>query len=157
MDNNQSMAMQMSFYFGDTFTLLFPTWKIHSAWQLFGAVAATFFMAVCQEGIKMLRMLLLYWSTKTAVVNFGAIGYSQLQSQTVKRVRRPWHHLVMSHLLQFLLHTMQVGVAYLVMLAVMTYNGWMFLAVVFGTSLGYLAFGWIRYLFRPPEMLNGGV
>eukprot|EP00731_Ephydatia_muelleri_P011580 Em0006g474a len=39
--------------------------------------------------------------------------------------------------------TMQVGVTYLLMLAVMSYNGAIFITVCIGAGFGYLSFGWV--------------
>ena len=52
------------------------------------------------------------------------------------------------HVIQSILQVIQVGVAYLLMLAVMTFNGWIFLAIVFGSGIGYLIFGWTKFLYR---------
>jgi hypothetical protein len=51
------------------------------------------------------------------------------------------------HILQSWLHVVQVGVAYLLMLVAMTFNGWLFLAVCFGAGLGYFIFGKCRKSF----------
>lgn len=48
------------------------------------------------------------------------------------------------HIVVSLLHVVQVGAAYLLMLVAMTYNGWLFLAVCFGAGLGYYLFGKCR-------------
>ncbi|NXE46462.1 COPT2 protein, partial [Casuarius casuarius] len=41
------------------------------------------------------------------------------------------------HVSQTLLHVIQVVVGYMVMLAVMSYNAWIFLGVIVGSALGY--------------------
>ena len=48
------------------------------------------------------------------------------------------------HITQTFLHMVQVAVGYLLMLVVMTYNLWLFFAVVLGAGLGYLVFGRLR-------------
>jgi len=50
------------------------------------------------------------------------------------------------HLTQSALHVVQVGYAYILMLVVMTFNAWLFLAVVFGAGVGYLLFAKSRHL-----------
>ncbi|KAL5697546.1 hypothetical protein ACHQM5_028677 [Ranunculus cassubicifolius] len=44
-------------------------------------------------------------------------------------------------LLKTLLHTVRVGLSYLVMLALMSYNGGVFIMAVAGHSIGFLLFG----------------
>ena len=46
------------------------------------------------------------------------------------------------HLIATGLHFVQMTLAYFLMLIVMTYNTWLCLAVVFGSSMGYFLFGW---------------
>lgn len=48
------------------------------------------------------------------------------------------------HIVQSLLHLVQVIVSYVLMLIVMTYNYWLCLSVVLGAMFGYYAFGWVR-------------
>lgn len=38
------------------------------------------------------------------------------------------------------LRTIEIGMAYILMLLAMTYNGWIFLSVCIGTGMGYLIF-----------------
>ena len=46
-----------------------------------------------------------------------------------------------SHIGQGLLQVVQVFIGYLLMLAFMTYNAWICIAVLIGAGLGYIAFG----------------
>jgi copper transporter 1 len=46
------------------------------------------------------------------------------------------------HLVQTLLHCVQMILAYLVMLIFMTYNSWLCAAVIAGLTAGYFCFGW---------------
>ena len=48
------------------------------------------------------------------------------------------------HIAQTFLHMVQVAVGYLLMLVVMTYNLWIFFAVILGAGLGYIVFGRLR-------------
>ena len=46
------------------------------------------------------------------------------------------------HLLQTVLHMLQVFLGYLLMLAFMTYNVWLCVAIILGAGSGYFLFGW---------------
>lgn len=59
--------------------------------------------------------------------------------------RRP----IKRQLLLTLLHIVQVTLGYLLMLTAMTYNAWVFLAIVLGAGLGYL----LAYPFLPASLL----
>ena len=48
------------------------------------------------------------------------------------------------HLVQTLLHILQMGISYLLMLIAMTFNIYLFLAVILGAGLGHFLFGWRR-------------
>ena len=47
---------------------------------------------------------------------------------------------LIDHMLQTLMHMLQVFVSYLLMLAFMTYNVWIGIAVVLGAGIGYFVF-----------------
>lgn len=49
-----------------------------------------------------------------------------------------------AHLLQTVLHMLQVFLSYILMLVFMTYNVWLCLAVVLGAGTGYFLFSWKR-------------
>lgn len=50
--------------------------------------------------------------------------------------------LSINHLLQTLLHVLQVTLSFLLMLIFMTYNVWLCLMVVLGAAVGYFLFCW---------------
>jgi copper transporter 1 len=47
-------------------------------------------------------------------------------------------------MIQTLLHIVQITLSYLVMLVVMTFNTYLFIAVVLGFGFGHFLFGWRR-------------
>lgn len=49
-----------------------------------------------------------------------------------------------SHILQTILYIIQIILSYLLMLIVMTFNYWLFVAVILGSGIGYFLFGWLR-------------
>jgi len=48
------------------------------------------------------------------------------------------------HIIQTVLHILQMGISYLLMLIAMTFNTYLFLAVILGAGLGHFLFGWRR-------------
>lgn len=50
----------------------------------------------------------------------------------------------MPHIIQSLLHIVQMTLSYLLMLIAMTFNTYLLLAVVLGAGLGHFLFGWRR-------------
>ena len=50
------------------------------------------------------------------------------------------------HMTQTALHFVQATLGYSLMLVAMTFNLWLFLAVVLGMTAGYFAFGWKQSL-----------
>lgn len=67
------------------------------------------------------------------------ISHSQFMIKPAGSTRR--HRHVSAGLVQTLMHDLRVGLAYLVMLATMSFNACVFLAVVAGHTLGFLLFG----------------
>ena len=48
------------------------------------------------------------------------------------------------HIVQTLLHMVQITISYFLMLIVMTYNVWLFIAVILGAGAGYFLFAKFR-------------
>jgi copper transporter 1 len=59
------------------------------------------------------------------------------------------------HLLQTVLHMVQVFVSYCLMLVFMLFNGWLCLAIVLGAGLGYNVLGWKRHQLQQPLAIDG--
>lgn len=49
-----------------------------------------------------------------------------------------------NHFLQTFMHFIQIIISYCLMLIVMTFNLWLFLAIILGATIGHFSFGWLR-------------
>ena len=50
--------------------------------------------------------------------------------------------LSVPHVVQSLLHILQVAVSYTLMLGFMTFNGWLCISILAGAGFGYFVFCW---------------
>ncbi|XP_063000855.1 protein SLC31A2 [Elgaria multicarinata webbii] len=136
--------MPMSFVFSDQVVLLFDFWSVHSAAGMVLSVAVVMLIAVLYEAVKVSKAKLIQRATPTPIATSvsqetlgeperGSVstGIGQLPSSPQKSWWFPWH------VAQSLLHVVQVVLGYLVMLAVMSYNTWIFLGVIVGSAIGY--------------------
>ncbi|KAL5483948.1 hypothetical protein EMCRGX_G020369 [Ephydatia muelleri] len=148
--------MDMTFYFSSKFNLLFQSWNISSAGQLAGVLVGIFVVVLFYEGLKMSREVLLAVTLKRKGVMSAPTSTTPLLTiqQAYKRPSPssnsgPRFAIVLIHLLQFGLRIVEVGLAYLLMLAVMTFNGWLFLTVVLGTAVGYFVSNLVKWSCLP--------
>ena len=56
-----------------------------------------------------------------------------------------------SHLVQTVLHVVQIVVSYFLMLIFMTFNMWLCIAVALGAGVGYFVFAWDRTAIADPN------
>eukprot|EP00731_Ephydatia_muelleri_P024019 Em0016g290a len=143
--------MDMTFYFSSKFNLLFQSWNISSAGQLAGVLVGIFVVVLFYEGLKMSREVLLAVTLKRKGVMSAPTSTTPLLTiqQAYKSNSGPRFAIVLIHLLQFGLRIVEVGLAYLLMLAVMTFNGWLFLTVVLGTAVGYFVSNLVKWSCLP--------
>ncbi|MEJ1282856.1 solute carrier family 31 member 2 [Cricetulus griseus] len=131
----------MHFIFSDKAVLLFDFWRVHSPTGMALSVLVVLLLAVLYEGIKVGKVKLLH---KT-VENLPNTTSQQLilesdqdstgsVSTAANGTRLRWF---LYYFGQSLVHVMQVVIGYFVMLAVMSYNTWIFLGVVLGSAVGY--------------------
>ncbi|XP_055989261.1 high affinity copper uptake protein 1-like [Sorex fumeus] len=132
-------TMPMTFYFGyRNVELLFSGLLIDSAVAMAVAVVAVFLLALGYEGLKTVRKGLQH----KALEEFRATCSPFPRPDGARPKETPRLQLLSAtHLLQTMLHVLQVGLSYLLMLTPMTYNAYLSLAVVAGTGAGYWLFG----------------
>ncbi|KAM6985544.1 high affinity copper uptake protein 1 [Aplochiton taeniatus] len=137
------MMMQMTFYFGYTgVELLFSGLVINTAGEMAGACVAVFLLAVFYEGLKIGREFLLRRNQVNVRYNSMPVPGSDgtVLMETHKTVGQ--RMISLAHMLQTVLHIIQVVVSYFLMLVFMTYNGYLCIAVAAGAGLGYFLFSW---------------
>ncbi|KAH8244727.1 hypothetical protein KR038_001917, partial [Drosophila bunnanda] len=147
--------MPMAFHFGYNETILFSWWHIETVAGLVGSMIAIFLLALMYEGLKYYREYL-FWKTYNLMEYRPVTGPQRnpeaprLPSpaaaapspvQFSSSMTRP-SMLSVTHLLQTLLHVLQVTLSFLLMLIFMTYNVWLCLMVVLGAAVGYFLFCW---------------
>ncbi|XP_012785193.1 protein SLC31A2 [Ochotona princeps] len=133
--------MAMHFTFSQEVVLLFDFWNVHSPAGMALSVLVVLLLAILYEGIKVGKAKLLY----QALASLSTPLNQQLILETdrdsagsdvppVGRTRLRWF---LCHFGQSLVHIIQVVIGYFMMLAVMSYNTWIFLGVVLGSAVGY--------------------
>lgn len=125
MHHHPMMQMHMSFFWGQHGEILFPGWPGTNSGMYALVLIFIFFLAFTVEFL--------------SHTNFG------------RRVSGT----VAVGLVQTVVHTIRAGLAYMVMLAVMSFNGGVFLAAVAGHALGFLVFGTWVFRKRSPEIVAG--
>jgi len=107
---HRKMMMHMTFFWGKDTDILFQNWPGGKSDMYVLALFVVFFMSL----------------------------FLQLLSHT--RFIKPGSNHITGALIKTLLFAFRVGLAYLVMLAIMSFNGGVFLVAVLGQTLGFLIF-----------------
>ncbi|KQS30483.1 high affinity copper uptake protein 1 isoform X2 [Drosophila erecta] len=140
--------MPMAFHFGHNETILFSWWHIETVAGLVGSMIVIFLLALMYEGLKYYREYL-FWKTYNLLEYRPVTGPQR--NPEAPRIPSPAaaapspvqpSMLSVNHLLQTLLHVLQVTLSFLLMLIFMTYNVWLCLMVVLGAAVGYFLFCW---------------
>uniref|UniRef100_A0A8C5X9R3 Copper transport protein n=2 Tax=Malurus cyaneus samueli TaxID=2593467 RepID=A0A8C5X9R3_9PASS len=121
----------MTFYFSDTVVLLFDFWNVHSPTGMALSVLVILLLSVLYEAIKMGKAVLL----RRALLALPRSLSQEALAEPQEGDSGPtwfWFHVA-----QTLFHVLQVVLGYMVMLAVMSYNAWIFLGAIVGSTLGY--------------------
>ncbi|CAF3336389.1 unnamed protein product [Rotaria socialis] len=126
------MSMAMTFHGGFTEQILFSQWNTKTASAFIGSWIIIFLVAVLYEGLKTIRDQLAKREARCKCEEQGE------RPSSLARL------LSLHHIIQTLLHILQMGISYLLMLVAMTFNIYLFLAVILGAGVGHFLFGWRR-------------
>ncbi|XP_014251551.1 high affinity copper uptake protein 1 isoform X2 [Cimex lectularius] len=139
--------MMMTFHFGYNEAILFDFWNVSTIAGFISSFIGIFVVSLIYEGIKYYREYL-FWenlnNTHYKSVTNGRARSSSLPGG-VEPITSPriWSWF---NAMQTMLHMLQMTISYLLMLIFMTFNVWLCLAVVLGSSTGYFFFGWKKTL-----------
>ncbi|KAK7373827.1 hypothetical protein VNO80_07247 [Phaseolus coccineus] len=106
-DNNMKSMMQMSFYWGTDAIVLFPRWPDNSVGMYILAIIFVFLLAMAIEVLSNQPLI------------------------------KPGTSPLLGGLIQAIVHFFRISFVYMVMLAVMSFNGGIFIAAVVGHTLGF--------------------
>ena len=157
MHSNMSMVMQMFFTTKTDVYVLFEEWYVQSVGEMVAAVIGVFIFAMLNEGLKVLREYVNYFvkslnlniiKPKSTIEGEDRNKYEPLLSENLppinnSKANRQVNELI-GHFVLTLLQTIQYIIGYLLMLIAMTFNLWLFLAVVLGMGTGYFVFAWMK-------------
>lgn len=119
-----------------------------------GLVGACFVVGLFTFGLEGSRVLFLYLETRIRQhpLTYGQTdGKAQDKAPLFSSLMIPSSMDVIKkrrlkyHCLAFLTHTVNVLLGFLIMLAVMSFNVWIYVSVVFGSGFGHFLFGTFRY------------
>uniref|UniRef100_A0A1J3GS53 Copper transport protein n=2 Tax=Noccaea caerulescens TaxID=107243 RepID=A0A1J3GS53_NOCCA len=119
---HQMMMMHMTFFWGTNTEVLFSGWPGTSSGMYALCLIFVFFLSVLTE-----------W-----------LAHSSLLRGTTGDSANP-----VAGLVQTAVYTLRTGLAYLVMLAVMSFNAGVFIAALAGHAIGFMLFGSITFR-KPP-------
>lgn len=116
------------FNFNAEVTVLFSGWLLNTRTGMFAICLVSIILGMLYQGIKHLRVYI-----HRDVPLFKHSAFSK------------------EHLLQTLLYGIQIVASNVLMLAVMTYNIWVFICILAGIGLGFFLIEW----HRPKSLSNG--
>ncbi|CAJ2675150.1 unnamed protein product [Trifolium pratense] len=123
--------MHMTLYWGKNVTLLFDSWKTDSWTSYILSLIACFVIATFYQYLENIRIRLKFFSGE------GRGGSTVAEIQTpllgLNKVSR-------NKVVESVLFGVNSAIGYLLMLAIMSFNGGIFVAIVFGLTIGYFLF-----------------
>ncbi|KAI4379616.1 hypothetical protein MLD38_005891 [Melastoma candidum] len=128
--------MHMTFYWSKEVTLLFSTWKTTTSLSYSLSLLACFLSSFLYQLLDSLRLRLSLLLASPSSPDDDGDHQSLIPrfSRKVSPKFLPWR------IAESVLFGVNAGLGYMLMLAVMSFNGGVFLSIVAGLALGYLAF-----------------
>ncbi|XP_020571351.1 copper transporter 5.1 [Phalaenopsis equestris] len=120
--------MHMTFYWGKTVTILIDSWRTDS------------WLSYLLSLVALLLASAFYQYLEDRRVRFKLLSKSNPSSLEIPFLSRAAAGRSMASVSAAVLFGVNAAIGYLLMLAVMSFNGGVFLAVVIGLALGYFAF-----------------
>ncbi|KAL0436800.1 UNVERIFIED_CONTAM: Copper transporter 1 [Sesamum radiatum] len=119
MMHHRHMMMHMTFFWGKNAEILFDGWPGYDHLGMYVlALVLVFFLALIVE-----------WLSNCSILRGSSSSDSQRSAAAA------------AGMLQTVLYAVRIGLAYLVMLAVMSFNAGVFLVAIAGHSVGFFLFG----------------
>ena len=122
--------MHMTLYWGKNVTLLFDSWKTNSWTSYLLSLIACFIIATFYQYLENVRIRLKLFSGEGRTTPVPEIQASLLGLNKVSR----------NKVVESVLFGVNSAIGYLLMLAIMSFNGGVFLAIVVGLTIGYFLF-----------------
>lgn len=153
--NHSSMdhGMKMYFHVSNEATILFYSWTTSTAAGMFGSCVVVMILAALYEALKLFRERLFYSADVNKAEQYNGDSHRLATDDNHVTIVQPSEKsksfsgsklFNKAHFIQTLLHIIQIGISYLLMLIFMTYNVWLCLSVIAGAGLGYFLFGWMK-------------
>ncbi|KAI6647301.1 High affinity copper uptake protein 1-like [Oopsacas minuta] len=136
--------------------VLFKEFHVQTPGQMVAAFVGVFIFAILSEGLKIVREYVNYFIS-TLNIRICTSGNSIQEEDRSKyepllpsdkppqmsNANKNTNEFI-GHITLTLLQTIQYIIGYLLMLIAMTFNLWLFLAVVLGMGTGYFLFAWMK-------------
>ena len=129
--------MHMTFYWGKDVTILFDFWRV-TTWTWYAAsLVVVFLFSLVHELLASQRLALSAVKGKGDAEGVSVVENGDHRTPLLARVGRKSVH---RKAMEAFLFGINVGLGYMLMLAAMSFNGGVFLAIVAGLAFGHFTF-----------------
>ena len=155
------MGMQhMTFYWGKEVIILFDGWRTHTVMQYWASLFVLFLASVFYQYVVSIRTLvrMTYNNSNNSYISMGSVPQQRACARSMLNLLLPEKWIktrgggyAMIKTVETLLFAVNALLGYLLMLAAMSYNGGVVLAIVAGLSVGFFSFLSVGNIHRPDQ------